>query len=367
MFSQEAKRHYTACHACWMCRHVCPIGLTSGKEIYTPRGKAQLCIAIEHGHDILKESADAMFACFLCNNCADWCEVAFEPAQYIREARRLITSKDLLPDYINPVVDALMKDKGTLYGEKVFPSELLDAIANLPEKSSTLLVLGDVAVMKKPEIAIALINVLKKSGIDFTVLKNEPPIGNDLYDLIGELTDVQEIAKNFMEAAEKTGFKTMIALDPYCGKVLKQDYPRWGFFSNVSIITATSYIEKLIESGKLSIKKKENRLLTYHDPSRLARDLEETEPARKIIAAVADNFEEIFLNKKNARCCGNAATESYAPKIVKETARMRMDDALRTKAKLLITASPACNKILAETGEPALDVEDIFILLDRCC
>ena len=367
MFSQEANRHFKACYNCWMCRHLCPIGLTSGKEIHTPRGKAQLCIAIEHGNDVLKESADAMYGCFLCNNCADWCEVAFDPPIYIREARRHIVSKDLLPDNIKSVVEAVMKSGGTLYGEKTFPKELSDAVAGLPEKAPVLLVLGDAAVMKKPEISLAIIGLLKKAGIDFTVLKNEPSVGNDLYDLIGELADVQEVAKRFMEAVKKTDCSTMVLLDPYCAKVLKQDYPRWGITSDSVMHTATSFIADLIAGDKLAVKRKEGRLVTYHDPSRLARDLEETEPARKIIASVADNFREIFLNKNNVRCCGNEATASYAPKLVAGTARMRMDDALRTEGKLLVTASPACHRILSGVGEAAMEVEDIFMLLDRCC
>jgi Fe-S oxidoreductase len=350
-----------------MCRHVCPIGLTTGKETHTPRGKAQLCVTIEHGNDVLKESAEAMYACFLCNNCSDWCEVSFEPPRYIRDARRHIVSRDFLPDNIKHVVDAVMEPEGTLYGKKIFPVELVEAVSILPEKAPVLLVLGDTAVMKKPEIAIAIIRLLKKAGVEFTVLKNEPSVGNDLYDLIGDLAEVQEVAKNFMAAAERTGYKTMVVLDPYCAKVLMQDYPRWGIVSDAVIQTATSFIAELIADGKISVKKKENRLVTYHDPSRLARDIDETEPARKIIAVVANNFKEMFLNKNNARCCGNEVTASYAPKIVAGTARMRMDDALRTGAELLITASPACNIILSEAGQSAMAVEDIFILLERSC
>jgi len=367
MFSQEAKRHFTACHSCWMCRHVCPIGLATGKETHTPRGKAQLCVTIEQGNDILKESVDAMYACFFCNNCSDWCEVGFDPPLYIREARRNIASRGLLPDNIQAVVDAAMKPGGTLYGKKCFPQKLAEVVANVPDQAPVLLVLGDTAVMKTPEIAMALISLLKKAGVEFTVLKNEPSVGNDLYDLIGDLAEVQETAKNFMAAAEKTGCKAIVALDPYCAKTLIQDYQRWGISTNAVIHTATSYIAELIAAGKLSVKKKENRLVTYHDPSRLVRDLGETEPVRTIIAAVALNFKEMFLNKNHTRCCGNEVVASYAPNIITGTARMRMDDTLRTKAELLLTASPACYRILGDVTKPALDVEDIFILLARSC
>lgn len=43
-----------------------------------------------------------------------------------------------------------------------------------------------------------------------------------------------------------------------------------------------------------------------------------------------------------------------------------MDDALRTGATLLITASPSDKDILSAVKEPMMRVEDIFVLLDDC-
>lgn len=42
MFSQEAIHHAAGCSICWMCRHLCPIGNVTGREIHFPRGKATL-------------------------------------------------------------------------------------------------------------------------------------------------------------------------------------------------------------------------------------------------------------------------------------------------------------------------------------
>ena len=47
MISQNAKKHADACRFCWMCRHLCPVGLATGKEINTPRAKGLLLSMVE--------------------------------------------------------------------------------------------------------------------------------------------------------------------------------------------------------------------------------------------------------------------------------------------------------------------------------
>ena len=42
MFSEKAKKHADACRFCWMCRHLCPVQLVTGKETNTPRAKGLL-------------------------------------------------------------------------------------------------------------------------------------------------------------------------------------------------------------------------------------------------------------------------------------------------------------------------------------
>ena len=42
MISQIANKHADKCRFCWMCRHLCPVQLQTGKEINTPRAKGLL-------------------------------------------------------------------------------------------------------------------------------------------------------------------------------------------------------------------------------------------------------------------------------------------------------------------------------------
>ena len=42
MFSEKSKKNADACRFCWMCRHLCPVQLVTGKETNTPRAKGLL-------------------------------------------------------------------------------------------------------------------------------------------------------------------------------------------------------------------------------------------------------------------------------------------------------------------------------------
>ena len=364
MFSQEAKKQISNCYMCWMCRHVCPIGYSTGHELHTPRGKGLLMNKCTHGEDVMKESAQAMYDCFLCNNCSSWCETGFQPTLFIREARTEIVARDIMPENVKKVVERTLDS--TLYGEKKITGDLKKAVDALPDKAKVLLVLGDAVVMNQPEIGLAAISLMKKAGVDFTVMKDEPTAGADLYDLVGALADVQEVAKKFAAAVKATGAETVVALDPFTARILIADYPTWGA-ELPTVVTATAFFAEKLEKGDLKVSKKLGKAVTYHDSERLARDLEETENPRTIVSAMAGAWKEIFLNRENARCCGNDVVDAYSPAIVAKTSRVRMDDAMRTGAELIVTASASDKRILSKVEGDKIDVEDIFVLLDSCC
>ena len=49
MMSQLADKHADKCRFCWMCRHLCPVQLQTGKEVNTPRAKALLLSMVRRG------------------------------------------------------------------------------------------------------------------------------------------------------------------------------------------------------------------------------------------------------------------------------------------------------------------------------
>jgi Fe-S oxidoreductase len=185
--------------------------------------------------------------------------------------------------------------------------------------------------------------------------------------MVGELENVQEFARKFKAAAAATKCRQLVVLDPADARILQADYPRWDCIIDGEIHTATSFVADLLEKGKLKIKNKRNDLtITYHDPCRLARDLDETEPARKTISALGVNFKEIFLNKNNTKCCGGVNLASHTPEYTVMTARARLEQAEATNAKMLLVSCPGCYDIFnSGRMQDSIEVQDLFVLLNE--
>ena len=362
MFSQDAKRNIDACKMCWMCRHLCPVGLVTGNEDNTPRAKAVLLNYVTYDESFLKETGRDLYECALCNHCADWCETGYEPAVYIREGRRALVEADALPANVRPVVENVLEENGTLYGTKIIPAKLTE---KLPDTAAVLLYVGDTASAREESMAIAAASLMKKAGVEYTILKQEPSSGAAMYDLVGEIAEVQQTAERLVAAVRVTGAKTVVTLDPSDARIIMQDYPRWGC-EIPGLVTATAYFAGLLRDGKLTVKRRQEGCVTFHDPCRLSRDLEETQPAREILAAMGLTLKEMFLHGANTRCCGGEVLSAHSSFITKKTAELRAEDAKRTGAERIITACPGCCDVL-NRGETGIPAEDIFTLLGACC
>ncbi|HEY8463415.1 MAG TPA: (Fe-S)-binding protein [Bacillota bacterium] len=365
MFSQKAKKHADACRYCWMCRHLCPIGLKTGKEINTPRAKGLLVAMNERGFPMDSSAAEAMYECLLCGLCTNDCVTGFDPLIFIREARTEAVVNNLVPPYVRKVIDRIL-ETGNPFGlpAKKKWDALKDEVATLPDQADVLLYVGNTAAYRTPEIAKAVMSLLKKAGISFTVLQNELSSGIELGDLIGFVEEVRTMAKACAAAINKIGPKTVVVLDTYDAACFKHEYQEWNCKIEADVVTATAFIAELVRNSKLVIEKR-NTVVTYHDSARLARDLGEHEPARELIAATGATLKEMFLNRRLAKCCGSELVNQYRPDLTRLTAESRWEDAIRTGAKALITACPQAYDVLAKAIPTEMELIDLFRLLDE--
>ena len=117
MFSEKAKKHADACRFCFMCRHLCPIQLVTGKENNTPRAKGLLVSMTSRGMQMDKGFAVTMYECLLCGACTADCVTGFDPLIFIREARTQAALEGLTPAFAQQVIDKL-EETGNAYGAK---------------------------------------------------------------------------------------------------------------------------------------------------------------------------------------------------------------------------------------------------------
>lgn len=341
MLSEKAMKNKKACRFCWMCRHLCPVGLQTGRESNTPRAKGMLLDMVEKGARYSPSMALDMYECFLCGACAGGCETGFDARVFIREARSRAIAEGVMPAAVDALLESLAAH-GNIFGA---PAGGNPATAFASAKADTLLYVGATAIMKTPEMATAAAKLLAKAGVQFVAWNDEPGSGAELADLIGHVGETVESIRPLAARVRDAGVKTIVALDPYQAKAMR-DYPSWGVDLGAEVTTATAYFADLVGKGALQPKAVAIEDATYHDTSRLARDLDETQPARDLLASMSIGIREMFLNRGQTRCCGDEVTLAHSPAIVALTAAARWNDAKRCGAAVMIAPCPASFHIL---------------------
>ena len=364
MLSEKARNIADACRFCWMCRHLCPTGLVTGKEVNTPRARGLLVSMDSRGIPLTEESVDAMYQCCLCGACANDCATGWNPTVFIRDARRNAVVRNFLPPDMQRVLDRALA--GSMSGEE--PDENLQkAVAALPEKAEYVLYLGDSGQRGGTKASLGLIAVLQKAGTSFTVLRREPDCGSLLLDAMGLTEDVRQAAIGCLETIRQTGAKTIIALDPSYARFLKHECEELGVMGGLTVVTATAFVESLLVSGTLRTRPLGVTSATFHDPCRLARDLDETESARNILEILGVTVNEMFLNRKLTKCCGGPVLGAMYPSLGAEVARARWSEAETTGETLLVTACPSCLGIMRKNAPQGKQARDIFELVAEAC
>jgi Fe-S oxidoreductase len=280
--------------------------------------------------------------------------------------------EELTPKFAEKVIDRLM-ETGNAYGAK----ESKVNFEGIDEEGEILVWLGNAARYAVPDVANALFSILNKAGVSFAALKDEPASGCELGDMIGHVEDVRILAKAAAEAIVKTGAKKVIVLDSHDAAFFLHECKDWGI-ELPEIVTATAFVEDLINEGKI-VPKKIKEIVSYHDAARLARDMGELEPARNIIAAMGAELQEMYLNEKDnknpknmacgsfvrARECGSSLMGQMKPELSVMLCEKRYTDLLRTDSRILIAADPQATEALRLSVPEGVEYRDLFVMLNE--
>ena len=302
MFSIDSSRQADACRFCWMCRHICPVSNSTGNEGWTPRARGLMVSMIERGLPYDGEIAEAMYHCTLCDACANDCATGYKPSEFIREARTLAVVGGFAPKPVTEAIDRIF-ETGSIFGDKSAQAELCAAVGPLPEKAEVLLFAGQTACHVCPEPAVHAASLLKKAGVAFTMLRDEPGSGAILAELMGYTGDVQSVAAAAAARIRESGAKTLVALSPADAVIFRDFYGKWGLLDGIEVVTATAFLAQLAAEGKLNIKPAP-LAASLQEPVKLTRSLGEEEPFKALAAAAGIELKELFLHGKMSRCVG---------------------------------------------------------------
>ena len=353
-FTKKAKEHIDSCRFCWMCHHVCPIGNATGLERNTARARALgLSMvardAIEYSDDIVAN----VYECSLCGGCMTDCVTGWDPILFTKEARRGAALDGKLPDYVMTMLENLT-EKGNIYG--------VENENKIPDfaPADTLFFIGEDT--RAFGCAKEAAELLKKAGVDFTILKDEPNSGYSMDFLIGAAAETKAVMENC--ASVLNGYKKVVCYDPADAKVMLREYKEWGIEVKAEVVTFTAFVAELIKDGKLLVKKSD-AVFTPQDSPLLARDLEETQPMRDVLSACGE-LNEMLLNREHTQLAGNLIMNNYMPSVMEQVAKNRWINATNMGAKAVVTASPAEYMLLCKTKPEGVELLKLEEAVLRC-
>ena len=209
---------------------------------------------------------------------------------------------------------------------------------------------GCTAREKETSIQKATEKLLDIAGVDYHILEDEKCCGSVLL-RTGFFKEAQrQIEKN----TEVLNGEKIITSCAGCYKTLKEDY------EGLDVIHISQLLDELIRDGKLNLEKGELDV-TYHDSCHLARHMEVFDEPRNVIGALA-NLVEMENNRENSLCCGaGGGVKSAYPEIATQMARTRIDQAMDTGCKTLVTACPFCKLNLSNDELEVLDLTEFLV------
>ena len=341
--SEKARKHADSCRFCWMCRHVCPIGNADGQERNTARARALMVSYVIRGTEKLEDIADNMYECTLCGACTNNCKTGWDPKIFIQEVKTQLVLEGKAPQYILDLLNKYL-EKGTIFDGK--PVDLKES------DGDTLVLFGQNALYNDGETVKKTLSLL--SGVAYK--KAAQDTGYALWFLTGKTNETVEQAKKC--AAELNKFKEVVVYNPVELSFILHQWNEWGIKVNAKLV---GFAEKLL-SLDLKVKKGKKEY-SLQDNYAEARELDDVELGRKLIALVGINKEMLLIGKE-ANMAGNLIMNAYMHDKMLEVARVRWTNAKNMECKTLVTMNPDEHVLLKATapeGYRVLSLEEMIL------
>ncbi len=222
----------------------------------------------------------------------------------------------------------------------------------------------------KEEILSSFESVFKKIKYPYKFLMEKNCCGAP-YLLSGMTDEFKRNAEEVKKILEEEKIGALVLHCPYCHSFMKKRYTGYGVNINVKILHFTSFIKRLIERGKVRIKKKIDKETVYHDSCYLGRQGEGIyDDPREILKNTVSSLLELKLSREYTTCCGgNSSMVTYLPHLFREISKEKIDkEVIPIGAKLLTISCPHCyfnfSNANKELGNP-VEVKHIIQILDE--
>jgi len=376
-----------ACTNCQVCADVCPAVSASldGQlsAIYRMKGLDQVLKGRggflnrlfgrkAPSSEEWKDFSNTVFRCTLCGNCQEVCPVGIHLKDLWLSLRQDMVHSGHYPKKINMIRDNLAQDRNVFAEDNEERAEWVDDMRDPPddgyirEKADIVYFTGCTAAYfpVAQKIPIALVEILDRSNVDFTLLGEEewccgfPMLGAGLKDMF------DTFKTHNLEALREKGAKEVLFACPSCYQMWREYYP-----DEFKISHATQFLTRLIRENHVPMQELD-LTVTYHDPCDLGRGAREFEAPREVIRSIPGlRFVELPQNRENCQCCGGGGNlEMVDAKLSAQIAKRKIEEILSTGADAVVTSCQQCVRTMmtyVRRNKISLEVLDITQLVRR--
>jgi len=332
-FTWKQLLHFDACTKCGRCHEACPartVGapLSPRDVILSLRELARSALESAslppaaalavHGRGPGQVSEETLWACRTCMACVEICPVAIEHVPIIVQMRRTLVEQGAMDPLLTKTLQTIHKT-GNSFGEskrkraawtKALPFKVKDA---RKEPVEVLWFVGDYASFdpRNQKVTQTFATLLHEAGVDFGILyEAESNAGNDVR-RVGEEGLYEVLVQGNIAALEGASFQRIVTTDPHSYNTIRNEYPDFG--ARHAIEHYTSFLERLLEEGRLKIDRQLGLRATFHDPCHLGRFNGGYEPPRTLLARLGCELIEMPRNRSNSFCCGAGGGRIWIP------------------------------------------------------
>ncbi len=302
---------------------------------------------------------DTLWACTTCRACEEVCPVSIEHVPRIvsmRQAQTLMHEK--YPKELASTFRGLEQNGNPWnlgYDQRAGWTEEMDfpitVLTEPPEEEVDVVMwVGCMGAFDKrsQKITRATAILLHKAGVRFAILGTKEKCTGDLARRTGNELLYQTLAGENVETLNALKVTQVVTQCPHCLNALKNEYPQ--LEGRFEVFHHSTFIAKLVDEGRLTLKPGLEGAVTFHDPCYLGRYNGEYDAPRALLAQSAQETPvEMERSRNESFCCGAGGGRMWLEEnIGTRVNEERVRQAAQTGAKTIATACPFCMTMIED-------------------